>query len=133
MKQIKVSETTRLQLDWLASKCVGDFAFYHDIEDGQRFLNLWTGSAFLKYSTMWDCGGPIIEKEKINVVRCNDMYFPKGNEFGDYYEQLWRAEPYDMDSISQRFYGPTPLIAAMRCYVASKLGDVVEVPDELVQ
>lgn len=27
--------------------------------------------------------------------------------------------------------GPTPLIAAMRCYVASKLGDEVEVPDEL--
>jgi hypothetical protein len=30
-------------------------------------------------------------------------------------------------------YGPTPLIAAMRCYVASKLGDEVEVPDELLQ
>jgi hypothetical protein len=27
--------------------------------------------------------------------------------------------------------GPTPLVAAMRCYVASKLGDEVEVPDEL--
>jgi hypothetical protein len=28
-------------------------------------------------------------------------------------------------------HGPTPLIAAMRCYVASKLGDEVEVPKEL--
>lgn len=28
-------------------------------------------------------------------------------------------------------FGPTPLIAAMRCYVASKLGDEVEIPDEL--
>lgn len=27
-------------------------------------------------------------------------------------------------------YGPTPLIAAMRCYVASKLGEEVEIPDE---
>ena len=26
---------------------------------------------------------------------------------------------------------PTPLIAAMRCYVASKLGDEVDVPEEL--
>jgi hypothetical protein len=26
---------------------------------------------------------------------------------------------------------PTPLIAAMRCYVASKLGDTVEIPEEL--
>ena len=29
-------------------------------------------------------------------------------------------------------HGPTPLIAAMRCYVASKLGDEVEVPEELL-
>jgi hypothetical protein len=29
-------------------------------------------------------------------------------------------------------YGPTPLVAAMRCYVASQLGDEVDVPDELV-
>ena len=27
--------------------------------------------------------------------------------------------------------GPTPLIAAMRCYVAYKLGDEIEVPEEL--
>ena len=28
--------------------------------------------------------------------------------------------------------GPTKLIAAMRCYVASKLGDEVDVPEELL-
>ena len=28
--------------------------------------------------------------------------------------------------------GPTPLIAAMRYLIASKLGDEVEVPDELL-
>ena len=28
-------------------------------------------------------------------------------------------------------YGPTALIAAMRCYVASKLGEEVDVPEEL--
>lgn len=27
--------------------------------------------------------------------------------------------------------GPTPLIAAMRCFVSSKLGDEVEIPEEL--
>jgi hypothetical protein len=27
--------------------------------------------------------------------------------------------------------GPTPLIAAMRCYVASKLGDYIDIPEEL--
>jgi hypothetical protein len=29
--------------------------------------------------------------------------------------------------------GTTPLIAAMRCYVASKLGDEVEIPVELIK
>jgi hypothetical protein len=28
--------------------------------------------------------------------------------------------------------GPTPLIAAMRCLVASKMGDNIEIPDELL-
>ena len=28
---------------------------------------------------------------------------------------------------------PTPLIAAMRCFVASKIGEEVNVPDELVK
>ena len=30
------------------------------------------------------------------------------------------------------FHGPTPLVAAMRAYVASKLGDEIDVPDDLV-
>jgi hypothetical protein len=28
-------------------------------------------------------------------------------------------------------FAPTPLIAAMRCYVASKMGDEIELPEEL--
>jgi hypothetical protein len=30
------------------------------------------------------------------------------------------------------WFGPTPLIAAMRCYVASKLGDDINIPEELL-
>jgi hypothetical protein len=38
-----------------------------------------------------------------------------------------------MDSYTAiKGYGHTPLIAAMRCYVASKLGDEVEIPQELL-
>jgi hypothetical protein len=29
-------------------------------------------------------------------------------------------------------WGPTPLVAAMRCFVKSKCGDEIEVPKELV-
>lgn len=63
-------------------------------------------------STDWSQGGPIIERGCITT-----QYMDRG---------YWRA--YIGKPIS---YGPTPLIAAMRCYVASKLGDEVDVPEEL--
>jgi hypothetical protein len=74
-------------------------------------------AALRKPSTRWEDGGPIIEREEISVGPI-DVSGP------------WLAMPVrgkNKDAI----FGPTPLIAAMRCYVASKLGDEVEVPDEL--
>jgi len=64
-------------------------------------------------STDWAQGGPIIEGEKIDVLYEHDL--------------RWVAVP--QKGIES--YGPTPLIAAMRCYVASKLGDEIEIPTEL--
>lgn len=66
-------------------------------------------------STDWAQGGPIIEREHIGTYH---FVLP---------EDGWAASVFD-DPI---YVGPTPLIAAMRCYVASKLGDEVEVPEEL--
>jgi hypothetical protein len=63
-------------------------------------------------STNWSQGGPIIEREGITLT----------HQAFD-----WSAQT-DDDLFA---YGPTPLIAAMRCYVASKLGDDVEIPEEL--
>lgn len=71
------------------------------------------------YSTNWSQGGPIIEREKIDVV----VHAGKHSANGD----QWRA----MDSNEVDYFGPTPLIAAMRCFVASKLGDTIEIPEEL--
>jgi hypothetical protein len=50
------------------------------------------------------------------------------DQFADY--PKWQAECNSND-YHNRQHGPTPLIAAMRCYVASKLGDAVEIPEEL--
>ena len=116
---IKTSGLIGPALDWLVAKCNGDFALYHDIEEGQRFLNLWTNSAFLHYSSNWANGGPIIEREGIALR-------PNGATWVAYAKGKLVDIVYPME-------GPTPLIAVCRCYVASKLGDVVEVPDELVQ
>ena len=67
-------------------------------------------------SEEWSQGGPLIQEERI--------------ELGAYHDQ-WRAVFHgEEESIYQD--GPTPLIAAMRCLVASRLGDEVDVPDELV-
>ena len=116
--KIKTLELIGPALDWLVAKCNGDFALYHNIEEGQRFLNLWTGSAFLKYSTLWGCGGPIIEREEIGFAK----YGPNGS---------WKAVIGETPRGSP-FYGPTPLIAAMRCFICSRLGETMEIPEELL-
>ncbi len=68
---------------------------------------------------MWGMAGQIIEREKLNVTLDPE------------YDDDWRAEPHDMDGICQRKHGPTPLIAAMRCFVSSLLGEEVEIPNGL--
>ena len=84
----------------------------------------WAESMRFTPSTDWAQGGPIIEREEIGIKRnapCSDG-------------RRWEASP----SITAKGaggrwgYGHTPLVAAMRCYVASKLGDVVEIPEELL-
>ena len=70
-----------------------------------------------KYSTDWGQGGPIIEREKIKI----SPYHNCG---------LWWAEHGITSSIEQ---GCTPLIASMRCFVASKMGDIVSIPLELLE
>ena len=119
MKTIKVAEATQLQLNWLVAKVEGKDGVLHD--DGiTRCIVIAAPSGVYKgtYSPSinWALGGPIIERERITIRQWTDMpiihaYMPHGGT-------PWGA-------------GPTPLIAAMRCYVASKLGREVEVPEEL--
>jgi hypothetical protein len=81
------------------------------------------------YSANWSQGGPIIEREDISFRKYHN---PKSEAHGTYYAKVCR-ESGSMVHWSKRrdSTGPTPLIAAMRCYVASKLGDEVDVPEEL--
>ena len=104
MKTIKVSEAIGPVLDWLVAECEG------------------VNSAAFHYSTVWSQGGPIIERECIAV----DYSDGDATESGEPY---WCASVYC--SNARPHAAETPLVAAMRCYVASKLGDEVEVPDEL--
>ena len=100
---MKTSELTGAALDWAVAKCEG-LAKYIEVVEG------------FKPSTDWVQGGAIIEREKIELEW--------GGNGGN--ENWWACINADEDHS-----GETPLIAAMRCYVASKLGDDVTVPEEL--
>ena len=111
---MKTSELQGAALDWAVAKAQGYF------DDGatsaKHFLDMReAGVHWTRGSTDWAEGGPIIERE------CVDIMF-EGPEWYAY--MRWEDKTLQYD-------GPTPLIAAMRCYVASKLGDEIDVPNTL--
>ena len=117
--KVKTSELTRAALDWAVAKCEGRGKSYTDY-----FASQWHLNKSLRYSTEWARGGPIMEREKIATSHGSAL----DPEF-----EFWHAVSYDDMRYQDPFTmkGPTLLIAAMRCYVASKLGDEVDVPEEL--
>lgn len=110
---MKTSELTGPALDWAVAKC----------EVGQPVGSFLDGVVahpdYNKFypSTNWSQGGPIIERERISV----------GTE-----ENGWSANITTASTGIALGFGPTPLIAAMRCFVASRLGEEVDIPEELL-
>ena len=130
---MRTQDLTGAQLDWAVAKCE-DILHpwgYIRVQDGRT---MWitpgdheTADAWHQYSpsTDWAQGGPIIEREFIELR--NRTSFSGGWE-----AWKWLDENQDYLIVGkQGHYCSTPLIAAMRCLVASKLGDEVEVPDQL--
>ena len=134
---MKVSELTGHALNWAVAMAEGDKvyrprlgrpsdwdkeAYLADGSDDRWVVRVqnpkvahfvdWTYNP----SGDWMQGGPIIEREKLDV-------FCSGN--------VWDASTGDRHPNVIKS-GTTPLVAAMRCYVASKLGDEVEIPAELL-
>jgi hypothetical protein len=73
-------------------------------------------------SRNWFDGGPIIERERITIEWLH--WDDKDCSLG-----VWGAQKLEKAHTYRE--GFSPLIAAMRCYVASVLGDKVDVPDGL--
>ncbi len=102
-------------LDWAVAKCEGEnsvAACYYDDNN----TPLWLDEAHepeWKPSTDWAQGGPIIEREGISLEFSNGDWFAK----------------YETSAI--QYFSYSPLLSAMRCYVASKLGEEVEIPEEV--
>lgn len=123
---MKTNQLTGAALDWAVVKCECDmpapFKSIPVVLNGTVRVfrgDMGLHSAPISPSTNWAQGGMIIEREHIG---------------------LW-SEGYDWEAKIQTGAGEwlvewdeeSPLVAAMRCYVASKLGDEVEIPTELTQ
>ena len=131
MKRIKVSEATPIQLDYLVAIAKGDSVVEKHFGDFQGFYVVIDSDLFSKVgrsyspSSRWNQGGPIIEREHLDVC-----WIPAN----EYFPACWvvrTPRPESHRDFWVTGYGPTPLIAAMRCFVISRLGDTVEVPEEL--
>lgn len=127
--KVKTAELIGPALDWAVAEgeeaawAAYDDALYAEKETPSRPSEYLRDYEFkvgeFSPSSNWAQGGPIIERERIDVLAD-----PNGKD-------VWMGHAYDrMKEIRQ--FASTPLIAAMRCYVASKLSDEVEVPDELI-
>lgn len=114
---MKTSELTGPALDWAVAKCEGyfdiDMAVVRNGEVRVHYFDKWAPF------TDWAQGGPIIEREGI------ELSMPRLTT-----REKWCATRIENSAVCED-HGPTPLIAAMRCFVASRLGDDVEIPEEL--
>lgn len=124
---MKTSELTGALLDYWVAK-IADYPNTRIISYemyGEPRTACMVGLAPYRPSSSWEEAGPIIEREKLAtgpydmanafpVIACGNP----GMAFRAYYV---------IDCYRTSQYGPTPIIAAMRAYVASKFGD--EVPD----
>ena len=129
MKKIKVADATGPVLDWLVAKAAG-------IETYKSLTPIYweddrTQVPF-EPSTDWAQGGPIIEREHLSVY----PFFIDGRMSGwsscDPHHLQYDENGEIIEGSDFVTDGPTALIAAMRCYVTSKLGNEVEVPEELL-
>ncbi len=86
------------------------------------------GDPFVEASTSWDVCGPIIERERIALWHGPTGWYATPTTATGYTGEDYYIDVTEDDGV----FGPTPLVAAMRCFVASKLGAEVDVPEGLL-
>jgi hypothetical protein len=148
--KIKTSELIGRALNWAVAVCEGE-QIWTGMGACERICPDTGTKEIWETTTDWDQGGPIILDHEISIIKLYGAHDVDSNgdatgkrthvygavigccfederlrnsygknEGSIYYIDTWRVVK-----------GPTPLIAAMRCLVASKLGDEVDVPEEL--
>ena len=129
--KVKTSKLTGPALNWAVARCEGfeSFEFWHTGAVTTRQENGLTITH--RYSTDWAQGGPIVEREGL-WVRESAVVSPAVADVMTP-DQKWfaYAKQYPDSCKNHCLYGSTFLVAAMRCFVTSRLGDEVDVPEEL--
>lgn len=128
--KVKVSEAEGPVLDWMVATCVWtDRVVSVDVWPSAHIVEVPVSpQSEIKFryepSTNWAQGGPIIEREFVTLayLKVDGAIRWEARKFSKSHTRFLAME-----------YGPTPLTAAMRCYVASKLGDEVDVPEVLCE
>jgi hypothetical protein len=122
--KVKTAHLIGVALDWAVCKSGGG------AEDIRNFICGYYDRNLYRYSELWSQGGRIIEREGIELL-CN-LTADEAERFTDGTHADWQAFYRGNRSTDARQYARTPLVAAMRAYVARKLGDTVDVPEELI-
>ena len=115
--KVKTHELSGEALDYAVAMC--EFAS-PDYEPDDLLVYVTVGSLEDEWvfspSADWSIAGPIIEKEMITVGPAKHAGFMAW---------AWPKE--------NGIWGDTALEAAMRCYVSTKLGLEIDIPEELAQ
>ncbi len=105
--------------------------FYWKTDLGGAASGWWTPSRD------WEQGGPIIERERILLAYSSEQDDAEAGMRPEWNALVGGEIEGDQDTGGDRIaaygnrnwgFGPTPLIAAMRAYVASKFGEEVDLP-----
>lgn len=126
--EVKTAELEGVALDWAAAKAIGAYRGEYKFSENGKPDMAWIfpdGVPFkattgkFQPSTDWSKGGPLIDNFKIGITH------DRLHERGLACQAILKEFPFPS-------YGGTALIAACRAIVASKLGDTVSIPRELL-
>lgn len=141
--KVAVNELSGIALDWAVTSIVAPDALLYGVGDWResRCRGGAPGGEYPhRYGSSWAQGGPIIEAEGILLRAIRQP----GHEL----DGVWLAMPAaragtcTMVSWVRHLFkdkgrpgfwpGETALVAAMRCFVASKLGNEIELPEGML-
>lgn len=128
LRKVKIAEASNLQLDWIVGTLEKAFRMrvarpidWYDPSDNRWIVRAqvanvgWFADYTYQPSVNPAISWSIIEREGLSVIYHDAQHWTAANISGTVCEE-----------------GPTSLVAAMRCFCASRLGEEAEVPEELV-